>query len=146
MQIQTPQPPGRWQQARIWLLRWLISTLAIFAAVQLVPGINFVGPGWELGLIAMIFGLVNIGLRPILTFLTCPLVVLTLGLFGLVINALLLLLTAQIAGSIGIQFAIDGFWPALWGGLVISLVSTVLSFLAGDRPEVRMMVQGGPDQ
>ncbi len=57
-------PPSRWQQTRILVLRWLISTLAIFAAVRLVPGITFVGPGWQLGLIAMIFGLDSTRVRP----------------------------------------------------------------------------------
>ncbi len=131
--ISPPPEVSRWQQARVLILRWLISTLAIFAAVQIVPGIVFVGPGWELGLIAMIFGLVNILLRPILTLLTCPLVLLTLGFFGLVINAALLWLTSQIATGLGFSFTIDGFWPAFWGGLVISIVTTLLSMLAGDR-------------
>jgi putative membrane protein len=138
-----PQPFSRQRQTLRYILRWLISTLAIFAAVQVVPGINFTGPGWELGIIAMIFGLINTLLRPLITLLTCPLVILTLGLFGLVINALLLTLTAQIAQSFGIQFTIDGFWPAFWGGLVISIVTVVLSWLAGDRPNVQVVVGGG---
>ncbi|MDZ4717659.1 MAG: phage holin family protein [Roseiflexaceae bacterium] len=144
MIIQPPTPPSRWQQARTLSLRWLISTLAIFAAVQFVPGITFVGPGWELGLIAMIFGLVNLALRPILTILTCPLVILTLGFFGLVINAMLLILTAQIATSFGFRFEIDGFWPAFWGGLVISVVTTILSIMAGDR-NMQVVVGDGPN-
>ena len=123
----------RWRQARSLILRWLITTLAIFAAVYLVPGITFAGPGWELGLVAAVFGLVNIGLRPLLSLLTCPLIILTLGLFGLVINALLLLLTAWIASGLGVQFAVDGFWPAFWGGLTISIVTTILSVLAGEQ-------------
>jgi putative membrane protein len=101
--------------------------------VYLVPGITFAGPGWELGLVAAVFGLVNIGLRPLLSLLTCPLIILTLGLFGLVINALLLLLTAWIASGLGVQFAVDGFWPAFWGGLTISIVTTILSVLAGEQ-------------
>jgi putative membrane protein len=143
--IPIPQPPeiDRWQQARMLTLRWLISTLAIFAAVQLVPGIAFVGPGWELGLIAMIFGLVNILLRPILTLLTCPLVILSLGFFGLLINAALLWLTSQIAVSLGFRFEIDGFWPAFWGGLVISIVTTILSILAGERSPVQVQIRRG---
>ncbi|MEP7190378.1 MAG: phage holin family protein, partial [Roseiflexaceae bacterium] len=76
---------------------------------------------------------VNIGLRPLLSLLTCPLIILTLGLFGLVINALLLLLTAWIASSLGVQFMIDGFWPAFWGGLIISIVTLILTLLAGDQ-------------
>jgi putative membrane protein len=134
------QPPSRWNQLRSLTLRWLISSLAIFAAVVIVPGITFVGPGWELGLVALVFGLVNVALRPILTLLTCPLVLLTLGLFTLVINALLLLLTASIAASLGVQFQVDGFWAAFFGGLVISIVSTLLLALAGETP-VRVEVR-----
>jgi len=138
--IAQPQAPSQWQRIRTLILRWLINTLAIFIAVLLVPGINFVGPGWQLGIVALVFGLVNIALRPILTLLTCPLMILTLGLFGLVINALLLALTAQIAGSVGVQFTVDGFWPAVGGGLVISIVGLVLSILAGETP-VRVVVR-----
>src|SRR6059058_5372771 len=126
------QPLDRWRQARSLILRWLITTLAIFAAVNLVPGIYFAGQGWELGIVAAVFGLVNIGLRPLLSLLTCPLIILTLGLFGLVINALLLLLTAWIASSLGVQFTIDGFWPAFWGG-IISIVTMILTVLAGEQ-------------
>jgi putative membrane protein len=82
--------------------------------------------------VAAVFGLVNVALRPLLALLTCPLIILTLGLFGLVINALMLLLTAQIAASLGVQFTVDGFWPAVLGGLVISIVSLILTILAGE--------------
>lgn len=134
MMLQPPPPPARWQRARSLVLRWLISTLAIFVAVYLVPGIGFVGPGWELGIVALVFGLVNAALRPLLTLLTCPLIILTLGLFGLVINALLLLLTAQIADALGVQFTVAGFGAAVLGGLVISIVSVILNVLAGELP------------
>lgn len=136
-----PSPPAdRWRRARVLILRWLISTLSIFAAVLLIPGIEFAGPGWQIGIVALVFGLVNVALRPILTLLTCPLVILTLGLFALVINALLLLLTAQIAASLGVRFTVDGFWSAVLGSLVISLVSMVLSALAGER-SVKVVVR-----
>jgi putative membrane protein len=133
-QFSAPQPVNRWHRARALILRWLISTLSIFAAVYLIPGISFTGPGWQLGIVALVFGLVNVALRPLLTLLTCPLIILTLGLFGLVINALLLLLTAQIAASLGVQFTVAGFWPAVLGGLVISIVSIILNILAGETP------------
>lgn len=128
-----PQAVSGWHRARLLIVRWLISTLAIFAAVLLIPGIGFVGPGWQLGIVAMVFGLVNVALRPLLTLLTCPLVILTLGLFSLVINAVLLILTAQIANSLGVQFTVDGFWPAVGGALVISIVSLILNSLIRDR-------------
>jgi len=121
-------------------VRWLINTLAIFVAVLLVPGITFSGPGWQLGVVALVFGLVNLALRPLLTLLTCPLMILTLGLFGLVINAVLLALTAQIAASVGVQFRVAGFWPAVLGGLVISIVSLILNILAGETP-VRVVMR-----
>lgn len=140
MQLETP-PVSNWHRARMLVLRWLIITMAIFAAIQLVPGIHFVGPGWQLGIIAMIFGLVNVALRPLLTLLTCSLVILTFGLFNLVINAVLLLLTAQIADLFTIQFTIDDFWAAFWGAVVISIVTVALSWLAGDTPGVRVIVQ-----
>ena len=140
MQIENP-PVSSWHRARVLVLRWLIITMAIFAAIQLVPGISFVGPGWQLGIIAMIFGIVNIAIRPLLTLLTCSLVLLTFGLFNLVINAVLLLLTAQIADLLNIQFTINDFWAAFLGGLVISIVTLVLSWLAGDAPGLRVIVE-----
>jgi putative membrane protein len=135
-----PQP----HQSRIVLfrrliLRWLISSLAIFAAIYVVPGIRFNGPGWEIGVVAAIFGLVNALVRPLLILLTCPLVILTLGLFGLILNALLLGLTSALANTLGIDFQVDGFGSALLGGLVISLVSLALQVLAGETP-VRVQV------
>lgn len=129
---QTPFPPPPRPDWQRLLLRWLISSLGIFAAVWLVPGIQFSGPGWHIGIVALVFGLLNALLRPLILLLTCPIVILTLGLFGLVINALLLGLTSALADQIGVNFHITGFWPAFWGGLVISLVTTILSVLAGD--------------
>ncbi len=135
-----PQPVPTWVRLRSIVFRWLITTLAIAAAVLVVPGISFVGPGWQLGIVALVFGLINIALRPILTLLTCPLILLTLGLFSVVLNAALLLLTASFAESLGIAFQIEGFGPAFWGALIISLVSLVLNALAGETP-VHVVVQ-----
>ena len=140
--VPNPQPTGRWQRLRLLSLRWLINILAIYAAVLAVPGIKFEGPGWQLGVIAAVFALINVALRPLLTLLTCPLIILTFGLFGLVINAILLGLTARIAGSLGFQFTVDGFWPAVFGGLVISVVSLTLNILADTgNPGLRVRVQ-----
>lgn len=132
MQNQPIQPTAQRPPLQRLLLRWLISSLAIFAAVWLVPGIEFTGPGWQIGVVALVFGLLNALLRPLIYMLTCPLVILTLGMFGLVINAIMLSLTSALADQLSIQFHIDGFWPALFGGLVISIVTTLLSILAGD--------------
>ncbi|HET9223620.1 MAG TPA: phage holin family protein [Roseiflexaceae bacterium] len=133
MMLPNSEPPSRWRQFRSLSLRWLINILAIYAAVWLVPGIDFTGPGWQLGVIAAVFGLINIALRPLLTLLSCPLILLTFGLFGLVINAALLALTAQIAASLGFNFTVAGFWPAVLGGLVIALVGLALNILAGEQ-------------
>jgi len=131
---------GFFQQLRSVILRWLITSLAIFAAIYLVPGIHFTGPGWQLGIIAAIFSMVNLLLRPILMLITCPMIILTLGLFSVAINALMLMLTANVAIYLGIEYSIDSFTTAFIGALVISLTSLILNMLAGEgsvRVEVR---------
>jgi putative membrane protein len=110
------------------LIRWLITALSLYVAVQLIPGLRFSGPWWGLLIVAAIFGLVNALVRPLVALLTCPLVVLTLGLFILVINAAMLGLTAWLAGS---WLDVAGFWPAFFGGLVVSVVSFLLNWLLG---------------
>lgn len=117
------------------LVRWLISTLAIYAAVALLPGISFRGPWWKLAMVALIFGLVNALVRPVLTFLTCPLIILTLGLFTLIINAAMLMLTAWLSEDLGLNFRVANFRSAFWGALVISIVSFLLNLLLGDEKE-----------
>jgi len=127
-------------QLRSVVLKWLITSLAIFAAIYLVPGIHFTGPGWQLGIIAAIFSMVNLLIRPILTLITCPMIILTLGLFSVAINALMLILTANVAVYLGIEYSIDSFTTAFIGALVISFTSLVLNMLAGEgnvRVEVR---------
>ncbi len=111
------------------LLRWIINAIALAVAATFVSGIHVDGGWLVLALVALIFGLVNALIRPVVALLTCPLIILTLGLFTLVINAVMLLLASWIAGLLGIGFAVDGFWPAFWGGLVISIVSFVLSLV-----------------
>ena len=131
---------GFFQQLRSVILRWLITSLAIFAAIYLVPGIHFTGPGWQLGIIAAIFSVVNLLLRPILMLITCPMIILTLGLFSVAINALMLMLTANVAIYLGIEYSIDSFTTAFIGALVISFTSLILNMLAGEgsvRVEVR---------
>ncbi len=130
----TPQPPiGQRFDVQRLLLRWLTSTLGIFAAVWIVPGITFIGPGWQLGIVAAILGLLGVLLRPFLVLFALPLIILTLGIFMFVINAALLGLTSALADQLGIAFNVDGFWSAVFGGIVISLVSNILNLLAGDH-------------
>jgi putative membrane protein len=118
--------------------RWIINAIALGVAVSLVPRI-YIDGGWQvLAVVALIFGLVNALIRPLVTLLTCPLIILTLGLFTLVINAGMLLLASWLAGLVGVGFFVDGFWPAFWGALIISIVSALLSMvLKGERERGR---------
>ena len=117
-----------------FLVRWMINTIALSAAVQVIPGIHFTDGPLQLLAVALVFGVVNAVLRPILTVLSCPLVLLTLGLFTLVINGVMLMLTARLAAIWDLGFRVDGFWPAFWGGLVVGLVSLALALLvSGDQ-------------
>jgi putative membrane protein len=116
-----------------FFIRWAINAIALYVAVQIVPGITLGGDWTSLLWVALIFGLLNALVRPLLMFLTCPLIILTLGLFTVVINTGLLLLTSNIGQSFGLDFTVDGFWPALLGSLVISFVSVVLSVILRDE-------------
>jgi putative membrane protein len=123
---------------------WLLTTAAAVAvATWLIDGIYFTGPtaGQEeirhkllpLLLVALILGFVSSFVRPVVTFFSIPFIVFTLGLFLLVINALMLMLTAWIAGGVGIGFHVEGFWNALWGSIVITLVNWGTASLVKDR-------------
>lgn len=117
------------------LLRLLINAIALWVAVQIVPGIHAESPLTIL-IVALIFGVVNALLRPVISFFTCPMIVVTLGLFIFVINAAMLWLTAWVAGRLDLGFGIDGgFWPAFWGALVISLVSLAISLLIKEEKD-----------
>jgi putative membrane protein len=113
---------------RSLLLHWLFNAIALWVAAYLLTGLDFTGDLLHLVLVAAVFGIVNSLLRPLLTVLTCPLIVLTLGLFTLVINALMLLVTGWLSTRWNLGFTVAGFWPAFWGGLVVGLVSLALSF------------------
>lgn len=120
------------------LLRWLITAAALYVAAITVPGISITDQnGWvAVFVMAAIFGLVNAIIRPILTLLSCPLVLLTLGLFTLVINAICFSLSSWIAQSFfGAGFVVDGFLPAFLGAIVVSVVSFLLSLFLPDGNE-----------
>ncbi|MFW6062688.1 MAG: phage holin family protein [Chloroflexota bacterium] len=120
------------------LIRWVVNAIALWVAVQIVPGLEHVGEsGLSLLLIALIFGLVNALVRPIIVLLTCPLIVLTMGLFILIINAVMLSITAWLSNMFGLGLVVEGFWPTFWGALVISIVSSVISLLVKDEREDR---------
>ncbi len=119
------------QTLRRYILQWLITSLAIFAAFSLVPGITFTGNGYEIGIIAMIYSVINLLIRPVLTLITCPMIILTLGMFTVIINGVLLLITADLAKFLGIDFHIETFFTALIGAVVISFTTFVLNALSG---------------
>jgi putative membrane protein len=111
------------------LLHWVFNAAALWVAAYFLPGLSFTGGLVQLFLVAAVFGIVNSLVRPMLTVLTCPLIVLTLGLFSLVINALMLWLTGWLSSYWDLGFTVSGFWAAFWGGLVVGVVSMVLSLL-----------------
>jgi putative membrane protein len=114
---------------RSLVLHWLLNAAALWLAAWLLPGLDFQGTLVQLLMVAAVFGIVNSLLRPILTVLTCPLIVVTLGLFTLVINALMLLLTGWLSVRWDLGFSVTGFWAAFFGGLVVGLASVLLSLL-----------------
>jgi putative membrane protein len=112
---------------RSLLLHWILNAAALWVAAAIVPGLEFHGGLGRLLLVAAVFGIVNSLLRPLLAILTCPLILLTLGLFMLVINALMLMITGSLSESWNLGFTVSGFWAAFFGGIVVGLVSFILS-------------------
>jgi putative membrane protein len=117
------------------LLRWAASAAAVWVAAHFVPGIHFRGGLGALFAVALILGLVNSLVRPLLNALSCALIAFTLGLFLLVINAAMLYLTSFLAGRLGFYFRIDSFVAALIGSVVISVVSWLLSVVLTDSDD-----------
>ncbi len=117
------------------IVRWLITGLALFAAAWLVPGIRVEGDGWTVyAVMAVILALINALVRPVLKLLTCPLIILTLGIFVLVINGFTLWLASTIAQNwFGVGYVVDGFGAAFLGSLIVSIVSVILSALVREE-------------
>ena len=117
-----------------FLLRVLASAAALAVATAVVPGIELTTGSVTskvltlLG-VALIFGVINAFLKPIIKIVGCLFYILTLGLIALVVNALLLWLTSWLAGKLNLPWHITGFWPAFWGGLIVSIVTWLLSIL-----------------
>lgn len=110
------------------IFRLLINAAALWAASKLVSGIELQGTFWEILLVALVFGVINTFLKPILKLLSFPVMIITLGLFALVINAGLLMLTAWLTDWL----TVDNFWSAILGSIVISIISAVLGVIARD--------------
>lgn len=111
------------------VLRLAVDAAALWVAVALLDGLDFEGSAWAFLVIALILGLANVVVKPILTVLSLPLIVLTLGLFLLIVNALVLSFTLWLSGVLGIAFTSDGFGWTLAGALIISLVAWGLETL-----------------
>ncbi len=112
----------------------LINAVALWVAARFVPGIHLGGGENTIAtilLVAIIFGVVNVLIKPISALVTCPFYLLTLGLFTFIVNALMLLLTSAIARGFELPFVVDGFGAALVGSIVISVVSFVLNLVFG---------------
>jgi len=130
---------------KAFIQRWIISTLAVLVATYIVPGIKY-GDWQDLLVATLVLGLLNGFVRPVLMLLSLPLLIVTLGLFTLVINALLLLLVSGLLGQE--NFKVDGFGSALLGALVISIISLLLNSLTGTgvtRVSVRRGKQADDD-
>jgi putative membrane protein len=120
-----------------FVVRLLVNAVALWVATRIVPGVEYNG-GWLPFLaVALIFALVNTFVRPITWVLTFPFILLTLGLFLLVINGLMLWMTSAVSDALDLGFRVRGFWAAFWGALVVSIVSTLLSMWVRP-PQVRV--------
>ena len=124
-----------------FIIRWVINAIALYAAVLIVPGIQVrttLSEQWmAIVLLALVFGLLNALLRPLLLLLTCPLIILTLGLGTLLINTLLFYLTGWVGSQFGWGLSIAGFWSAFFGALVVTVVSILLNLILKDDREHR---------
>lgn len=117
-----------------FLLRLLITAAALWVAVRIVPGISYGGSMPSFLVLALIFGVINAVLRPILMLLSLPLLILTLGLFTFVVNALAFWIAGNVSGVLGFPFRVAGFWAAFWGAIVVTVVSMLLSmFVSKER-------------
>ena len=119
------------------LVRIVLNAVAVWIATLLVGGVDVTarttaGNIATLLVVGAIFGLVNAVIKPVAQLLSLPLIILTLGVFALVVNALLFWLTAVVSNALGAPFEVDGFWSAFWGAIVVGLVSWLLSLVVKD--------------
>lgn len=115
------------------LLRLVINAVALWVAVRFIPGISFSGNPVLLLAVALVFGVVNTLVKPLMILLSLPAVILTLGIFLLVINALMLWFTGWLSTELGFGFRVDGFGSAFLGGIVVGIVAWALSVFLGER-------------
>lgn len=115
------------------ILRIMINAISIAVAVKTISGITFTGEWWKMIVIGAVFGIVNSFLKPLITFFALPLILLTLGLFTLIVNTLMLVVTVELSEPLKLGLQIHGFWAAFKGALIISVVSMLLSWMTGVR-------------
>jgi putative membrane protein len=128
----------------MWIIwRLLVNAAALWAATRLVPGISVNGDWRLLFAVALVFGVLNVSVRPILMLLTLPLFILTLGLFTFVLNALMLWLTSAISDALGLGFHVEGFGAAFLGALVVTVVSFLLSLFVASGTRDRHLERRG---
>ena len=128
---------------KLFLLNLSINIIAILVAEWLVPGIELQGPWWGLAVVALLFGLINPAVRPLLMLLALPFVIVTLGLFMVVINALVLYLTSWLSQFFNISFTLRSFGSAVLGAIIISAIGTALRLLSGES-RLQVHVHRGP--
>jgi putative membrane protein len=118
-----------------FILRWAINAIALYLAILVLPGIDLESGLVSIIWLALIFGLINALFGPFLKFLTCPLILLTLGLFTLVINSFLFWLTSVIGQSFGLALIISEpvWWNAFLGGLIVTVVSVAMTMILKDE-------------
>jgi putative membrane protein len=114
--------------------RLIINAAALWVATQIVPGISFTGEWWLLFAVALVFGALNVAVKPILVVLTFPFLLLTLGFFLLVLNGVMLWLTSKVSDALGLGFHVTDFTAAFVGGLTVTIVSFVLSMFVSSEP------------
>lgn len=121
------------------LIRFVITGVAVFLATQIVPGIEAQSPTAGIAAV-LVLALLNALVRPVLYLFSLPFILVTLGLFMILINALLLHLVAWLVKG----FIVDGFWPSVWGALLISLVSSILNLWVSEEGRVQVVVHRRP--
>lgn len=120
-----------------FIVRLLVNAAALWVATEIVPGVSFQGAWPAFFAVALTFGVLNAVVRPVAWVLTFPLIIVTLGLFLFVVNGLMLWLTSLLSTRLGFGFHVDGFWPAFWGALVVTIVSTMLTMFVKDSARAR---------
>ncbi|GIJ33966.1 phage holin family protein [Verrucosispora sp. WMMD703] len=125
-----------------FLIRLAATAIALWITTLIVPGVEVTGrtgydTAFTLLIVALIFGLVNAVLKPVIKVVGCVFYLLTLGLFALVVNALLFLLTDRIARALELPFQVDGFWAAFWGAIVMAVVTWLISVAVPDPADRR---------